>query len=404
MSQTGELPGRLLWQWMVNQGLDEETVAFLPALEPQFIAFADTVFFASLATNEAVPVSVDAIFAAAGPGWLEERRGKPLGDDTQGPQLWRATKIAPRPFSVDELSRVAIVAGEDATVMVAVGSNESLEICGIAHRFYSFSKEDGPVLRLVTQGPGTMLLLAGGARAVLYAQGELREWPPLVLENDGPVLQALGDTVGVQDLNARHARPALGSVIIALLQQTRRARKGGLIVILPRKATDQEKQGVKYRFMNAEPFSLGVKLLGERERQVLGTVYARLAGQRDLAAEDEAYRRHQIVKDAMLEEAGRLGRWAAVDQALLFEAELTPLGAGYPVPVPEQLPAVHRASDLAGKSLEPYNLERHGARHRAAAAFVEGFGGIAFVVSVDGPAKCFIKLGDKIVFWPLPGE
>jgi hypothetical protein len=47
-------------------------------------------------------------------------------------------------------------------------------------------------------------------------------------------------------------------------------------------------------------------------------------------------------------------------------------------------------------------MHPHGARHRAAINFAyKNPGGVAFVISEDGPVKCALRVGDEVIVWPV---
>jgi len=60
----------------------------------------------------------------------------------------------------------------------------------------------------------------------------------------------------------------------------------------------------------------------------------------------------------------------------------------------------YSATDLEGRKL--VSLDPHGARHRAAINFAYlNPGGVAFVVSEDGPAKVALRIRNRVIVWPV---
>jgi hypothetical protein len=94
-------------------------------------------------------------------------------------------------------------------------------------------------------------------------------------------------------------------------------------------------------------------------------------------------------------------RFTAVDGAVLLSHSLQVLGFGVKLPVPRILPnVVQVGSDGAIGGRGP--IEGRGTRHAAAASFADEHpDGVAFIVSQDGDAAVFQRMGECVVYWPL---
>lgn len=104
----------------------------------------------------------------------------------------------------------------------------------------------------------------------------------------------------------------------------------------------------------------------------------------------------------MIEEIARL---SVIDGAVLAGPELQVYGAGYLIPTEGAnkariLQALTAAFENRTHS-KPYT-RIHGARHSAAIAFAyREPGGVAFVVSEDGPISCMLRVNNDVIVWPV---
>jgi hypothetical protein len=116
-------------------------------------------------------------------------------------------------------------------------------------------------------------------------------------------------------------------------------------------------------------------------------------------AREEAERARSLL-DAAIDDLAHL---SAVDGAILIGPKLAVYGGGYLIPSEktEALPETVEASDASAKTTRRYEGS-HGARHKAAFSFAHLYsGGVAFVISEDGPIRCILKVDGRLVVWPV---
>jgi hypothetical protein len=93
-----------------------------------------------------------------------------------------------------------------------------------------------------------------------------------------------------------------------------------------------------------------------------------------------------------------LAQLSAIDGAVLAGPGLSVYGGGYLMPSDPNVRALRAANADATKT-EPF-ARRHGGRHQAGFSFAyDNPGGVAFVVSEDGPVRCAMRIADQVVVW-----
>ena len=121
----------------------------------------------------------------------------------------------------------------------------------------------------------------------------------------------------------------------------------------------------------------------------------------ELAQEAESRDAH----DAVESHSRTVASMTAVDGAVLLTHELKVLGFGCKLPgLNGRAPLVLRAPASLEDQPAKYDLTMRGTRHTAAALFAATRPGrMAFTVSADGPAACFMwsPRHNAVVHWPV---
>lgn len=101
----------------------------------------------------------------------------------------------------------------------------------------------------------------------------------------------------------------------------------------------------------------------------------------------------------------RVGAMASIDGAVLLTAALDVVAFGCKLPgMNRKRPQVFTAPPKGIAQPEEFDLTKRGTRHAAAAVFAgERPGRLAFTVSADGPAACFMwsEQFGRIMHWPV---
>jgi DNA integrity scanning protein DisA with diadenylate cyclase activity len=103
--------------------------------------------------------------------------------------------------------------------------------------------------------------------------------------------------------------------------------------------------------------------------------------------------------DAAIDDVARI---SAIDGAVLAGQGLAIYGAGYLINSKQSTTfEVRVAEDVCASASRPMP-PLTGARHRAAFNFAfDNPGGIAFVVSEDGPVRCAMRADAHVLVWPV---
>jgi hypothetical protein len=416
----------------------------VPRIQVQTLSIIlDTVFFASLMVEESEAVRVGVVHAPEGSAELETMLDEsPPNED--GIPTWDVTRISPIDLSATSLAKFsrALEYGKQLAIIAGVGRR--LQIEGIARRLPR--TDGGSVTRIAAPRPGVLVFERGFDELFRFNAG-VHDQPRVdVLGEPGPVRDAIAGISGV----TRGPTDGYSRIEWALKQLLPRIRShgaGAIIAMLPTPPSSALVEAIKYR--RSDPTLLARRISAEDEQQ-WSHLWKRIdASGADLSKEkvhelefarEEAERARHLL-DAALDDLAHL---SAVDGAIVIGPELAVYGGGYLVPsikaedhqivdrerragVPERqhvtpyssrehrarvgdrravdrgasLPERVEASDASAKTTWRYEGS-HGARHKAAFSFACNHpGGVAFVVSEDGPVNCIMKVDERLVIWPV---
>lgn len=383
-----------------------------------------TIFFASLATEEGAPVPLRVVFLPEGTSALEKVPDSTAYSDFDpgGAQMaWVVLALSqPQPLTVEDLKKIGVAIDPlRSAVVVGRGVGGKLEIQGVARQVRDTNGGDVPVI--VAPTPGVIQLYFRGVEEFRYEQGR-RVPPPHALLSDsilavsfgvGPVREALRARVkalvGRSPSSGSRFLCELEMAIARILRALSVGGRGGLVALLPGDAGAVERESVKYRLQQPNLLKEGMQaVIDTSAASFLAALAKRNGDSKDVPveeAEGDLWRKSRRAQVELAELAEDLGRFAAVDNALLLSGDLEVIGSGYPIPVPTvgsgRPIVVEEALDLAASMRVPYPLERHGSRHRAAASFAYNERGVAFVVSADGPIRCMLRIGEVVVMWKM---
>ena len=373
----------------------------------------DAMFFASLATEEGNHVQLQVVFGSEG---VEKVRravdtSRWAGANGEPPELaWHVLEFHKRRnLTVEALTKLAVgIDARSSAIMVCRESAQgTLTISGIARR--NTRTNGGELIIISSSAPGSLSLFFNGLELFRYGQGRLSEPPARVIGKQGPVRTALeacvtGLTVR-RKLGFGSALDIVENAVCDILSGLGAGGRGGLLALLPRAHTEFEHDHAKFAVKDSGLLVERIQAVFEAETRLWN---ASFSGEEDEeAAEEREYAREQLqrAREEATATGVELGRLGGVDNALLIAKDFIVVGAGYPI-LSECSPDVFLAADTLGEHRDKYPLELHGSRHRAAACFAnDNPGALAFVVSADGPIKCFLRYNDQVVLWAirLPG-
>ncbi|HYO55789.1 hypothetical protein [Archangium sp.] len=322
--------------------------------------------------------------------------------------------------------------------MVVGPYNDQLHILGLARRVKH--TDGGKVLVFSAPEPGFVVLLHAGEEIFRYERGYFI--PPeqktslwTALSNEGIIRSALEETCKSLILELRGGagealrpepleetckslilelpqdilfpQPAwnIVDIFFQLINTMVSTRHGGIIATL---ASQGSEKRPAYPIARSSRTLLSTKL---REFAVARrrSFELRSKHREDSSRTEEermALKAEKETKKALDSTIENIGRLTAMDNALLIGPDLEVLGAGFPIPTPQEgTPEVHEALNLQGEPRAPYNISQHGSRHRAAACFAhQNPGGLVFIVSQDGPLRCMLRPSaqqEVVLLWNL---
>ena len=362
-------------------------------------------FFASLRTEEGQVQShgvvlVQAIeqLAEVRPPWHVHRLETPLALDAE-----RIAKVAGLAADDDAF---LIVAATDPPMIVGFGQARESGGLVAADRY--------PRIRAVA--PGDLVFYRGDSAVFRYRAGQVEELrPDFFVAGDEPreALIRIGRKVfshWENDEFIATTKDIVAPTISSLLKSITSRGRGGMLAVL---APDEEPKA----FLGAAAYPLETIELGEAivaayessmlmneiEQRTMGPDYrpARLM----TADECESDAEWRDARDSERRIVDRIGAMAGIDGAVLMTAGLNVLSFGCKLPgIDGERPHVLRAPANAGVEPVVFDLTTRGTRHAAAAVFAETkHGRLAFTVSADGPAACFMwseRFG-HVVHWPV---
>jgi len=332
-----------------------------------------------------------------------------------------------RPFTADELRRLAPSTPFETSLIGAHEEGGKLRIWGIAHSGPAWLAPSSggrspvpnwtydPIIHVTA--PGQLAVRCAGKLVGALERGALVDTMMDVFESEWlPVMFAREREQVRAEHAARQANAAsptfvehslVGRVGQHMLRRTiqliRAARHGGMILIVdtPPEATSVSHDWLrlKYRFERDEPSRRYRTLLLQILERVAETASKATVEWSDFAL--DASGEIEKLEQAVFEFSRVIANLTAIDGAVVLDKRLGLLGFG--AEVSAELPApthVWRALDVEGRERERDNVENVGTRHRAAYRFVQDHArGLALVVSHDGGVTFVANRDQAIVFW-----
>jgi hypothetical protein len=331
-----------------------------------------------------------------------------------------------RPFTPDELRRLAPAVPFETALIGASPEDGKLRIWGIAHSGPAWLAPSwggrspvpnwtyDPIIHVT--GPGKLAVRCAGKLVGAIERGVLvdttldvfdSEWLPAMFTREREEVRAQHDALQAASLAPTSVEHSLvGRVAQHMLRRTiqlvRGARHGGMILVANTVESPAESlRGVrlKYRFEQDEP--------SRRYRSLLLQILDALAtasskpsvGWEDFVSDPNPAL--EKLEQAVFEQSRVMANLAAIDGAVVLDKRFALLGFAAEVsaelPAPEQ---VYRALDLEGSNREPDAVESVGTRHRAAYRFVNDHpAGLAVVISQDGGVTFVANREGEVVFW-----
>jgi hypothetical protein len=311
---------------------------------------------------------------------------EPTGSGVASDYCWKALNFeAPRPFSVSELTRLAVAGGDDHLYTKVQLLSGGLAVTGLARKGMNLTDE--PFIELIVPRPGTLSIRSGRLGILEYEHGYILESSDRLLLGGGAVREGLESIARTAEIE-EEALPDYLELIRGLLQAMAAHGHGGILVIsadekpeLPRDAP--------YRLVPDSSLATLLRL-------------SRLIGRSDdrtrppsADAGPSTIETQQLVHNAFLVEIERvteeLGALTAIDGATIVNSNLALVGFGITLPVDHGGYVVEALDSNAGQ-LAPFDLGSRGTRHRAAATYANQHpGSVVFVASKDGPVTCMFR-------------
>jgi len=331
-----------------------------------------------------------------------------------------------RPFTADELRRLAPSTPFETSLIGAYEEKRKLRIWGIAHSGPAWLAPTSggrsvvpnwtydPIIHVT--GPGHLAVRCAGKLIGALERGLVvdammdvfeSEWLPALFirerelvrsEHAARQAEATSPTLVEHSLVGRIGQHMLRRII----QLVRGAGHGGMILVVdggPMTGADMGGLRLKYRFLQDEPT--------HRYRTLLFQILERVAAATSKATVEwtdfalDASPELEKLERAVFEWSRVIANLTAIDGAVVLDKRMSVLGFG--AEVSAELPApssVWRALDVEGVEREPNAVENVGTRHRAAYRFVQAHPeGVALVVSHDGGVSFVANRGGEIVFW-----
>jgi len=374
-------------------------------------------FQASLTVEETRPTRFRLLLTS--PTLLPE-----AGAPTQG--VLRLQFAEPRPFSPDELRRLAPAVPFETALIGAHAERGKLRIWGVAHSGPAWLAPTwggrsvvpnwtyDPIIHVTS--PGHLAVrcaghLIGAIERGLVVDATLdvfeSRWLPAMFEREREDIRAAhaAQQAGVESPTAvEHS--LVGKVgqqmLRRAIQLVRGARHGGLVLVVNNTdggAPDLRGLRSKYTLGQDEPSHRYQTLLLGILQAVAETTSKASVGWVDFASNESAH--FAALEQDVFELSRVLANLAAIDGALVLDKRFGIVGFGAEVsaelPTPER---VFRALDAEGSERQAEAIENVGTRHRAAYRFVNDHpDGLAVVISQDGGVSFVANRDGQVVFW-----
>ncbi|WP_437784409.1 putative sensor domain DACNV-containing protein [Sorangium sp. So ce1097] len=362
-----------------------------PVAAPVLTQLIETMFFASMATEEGRLNPVGIVFSES-PADLDDEAA-----------AWDLVRFgSTMAFDVEHVANLASACAWPRSFLSVVPIEESLVIAGIATPHGRQAFDVDRLVRVVVPKPGVVAVYRGEWEVVRYERGALRTWMP----KHRPQLDSIERTVlgGHGRPLSRHARNHLLRIVEAMVELGR----GGLLAILG------PGEGLPQLFgEEGNPFDTELKRLDPA--LCLGAAILDIAGVHRAPPPDapplapgkaqaaaRAPARPMTGHDRVHRLLDLIVRLTTVDGAVVMSHALDVLAFGAKLPPARGIISEIFAATPDQRMDASWALDARGTRHRAAAAFVSGYPErIAFIVSQDGLAATFQEIEGKVVYWPL---
>jgi len=381
---------------MLDIVLRQRNLTFEPDEREVWFSLVDTVFFASLMLEEGETVRVAVVHDEDGAAGLT-RVVDASRDQDQPAAAWNVTRIARRPFDAGALAKLSRGLEYGVQLVVVGGRMASdLWIDGVARR--QDRTDGGDAIRIAAPRPGVLVFERQLTEVLRFEAGQHVPSTIDVLGEDGAVRSAVGRITG--DTSAGDGYSYTELALMRLLRKMRAAGSGAILAMLPVAPDSGVMDKVRYRYVDT-------MLLMNRIASAKRTWFAHLVargehtpGPDTVRALDAKRAEADEARDLLAAAIDDVARLSAIDGAVLTGPGLAVYGAGYLIaarPVGE----VVSAGDATMTAMTPYP-GLHGARHQAGFSFAwDTPGGVAFVVSEDGPVSCALRVGEQVVVWPV---
>jgi hypothetical protein len=332
-----------------------------------------------------------------------------------------------RPFTADELRRLAPSSPFETSLIGAHLEDGKLRIWGMAHSGPAWLAPTSGGRSLVPNwtydpivhvtGPGQLAVRSAGKLVGALERGVLvdammdvfdSEWLPALFAGEREQIRAEHAARQAETKSPTLVENSLvGRIGQHLLRRSiqliRGARHGGMILLVevPPGSSSLRFDGLrlKYRFDQDEP--------SHRYRTLLLQILERVAAATSKATVEwsdfalDASPDLERLEKSVFELSRVIANLSAIDGAVVLDKRLGLLGFG--AEVSAELPApsrVLRALDTEGRECEPDDVENVGTRHRAAYRFVQDHArGLAIVISHDGGVSFVANRQEQVVFW-----
>lgn len=387
---------------MLAEVIEERRVDMAPSERAALFALVDTVFFASLMLEEGEPVRVAIVHdegGAAGLASTLDATPDAWGEDGP-PPAWDVTPIAPIAFTPRNLAKLSRGLDYGTHLAVVGGPPHDLYIDGIARR--TPRTDGGDVTRIAAPRPGVIVFELQHRELLRFDAGERVPAAIDVLSGHCCVREAVGAITG--DMGVPGAYSASERAIMQLLRRMRSTGSGAILAMLPEPPSEQMLTHVRYRRMDIRSLVNRIRLDWDYRWTGINAAILTMSGTTWTAQEIREIARRRAASEAAREALDAaisdVAQSSAIDGSVLAGPGLDIYGAGYIIPVIQGIRPV-RSLDAHMTRVEPFPRV-HGARHEAAFSFVHMHpGGVAFIVSEDGPVSCALAVGDRVVVWPV---
>jgi hypothetical protein len=354
-----------------------------------------TIFFAGLQTYEAERYPVRVVFVGKKP--LDVVLAESETPSAMPIYRWKALRFTvPRPFSLNELAKLAVVAADDRMYSIVRLLDEGLAITGLAREGTNFDRD--PFLKLTVLRPGGLVVHSGRDRILDYEHGTILGAGDDLLFSTGSVCRGLEAIARDAEVDAS-ALPEYLRAVQGLIHEMSAHGHGGILIISTEERPDLPEDVSYCMALDSSLVTLLrlSRLIASNDSVPADpAVIGRAAPtQTDSAGRAPTIPSSHLLRSAFLTETERvikeIGALTAIDGATVVNRNLALVGFGVTLPVVRE-GAVKEAYDIEGEQLGPFEFGARGTRHRAGVAYASQHpGSLVFVASQDGPVTCIFR-------------